>query len=566
VDGIPNAVPSAPEPANTGTSHTLAPAVPGPESWTVMQQLLLEALQRQTTPPDPRDQRTVQEVVDAYLRDGKDEITARTYEMRALTLNRFAQAFGTRKVSECRPIDLKRWLAVQTNWASAYTKQRCRGDIQRALNWAVAAGLIRENPFHGFHLSEQPTPSGRDMQPEEFQAILRSTDPSFRRFLVALKLSGARPGEVAALQWKHIDWDKAVAVLPEHKTARKTGKPRVILLAPPLLKLLKIIRRDHHGPAAVELRRILTVAGGRAKIRDVVEPMRALGFSYRALYRARQAIGATYRRVGGWAEKGYTVYELGPDAKPVKDSAYMEYVFLNSKGQPWQRTSLTQKLKRLRKRLGLDRSCKLHSLRHFFITEAIRRGVGLKALATLVGHSTTSMIERVYAHIDNDLDFLHRAVLQAISKPPEPPALAEDGKPAARTLSPEILEQFGDSVNRMITRLVELETAEAARKKERERQPPAPPKLNPHHQIAYDAAQWAIAQNPCLVHGTDLQVYEWLHTRPEYHGQLPPTAVAFCRYLRTARRLIDQCGKRERRRKGWQPPETNGQAEAGGVA
>ncbi len=157
----------------------------------------------------------------------------------------------------------------------------------------------------------------------------------------------------------------------------------------------------------------MTVAGGRAKIRDVVEPMKALGFSYRAIYRARQAIGATYRRVGGWAEKGYTVYELPPDAKPVNDSAYMEYVFLNSKGRPWKRGVLTQKLQRLRKVLGLDRSCKLHSVRHFFITEAIRRGVGLKVLATLVGHSTTAMIERVYAHIDTDLDYLHQAVLQA---------------------------------------------------------------------------------------------------------------------------------------------------------
>ncbi len=113
----------------------------------------------------------------------------------------------------------------------------------------------------------------------------------------------------------------------------------------------------------------------------------------------------------------------------------------------------------------------------------------------------------------------------------------------------------------MISRLVELETAEAERKRERERQPPAPPKLNPHHQIAYDAAAWAILHNPVMAHATDLQVYEWLHTRPEYHGQLPPTAVAFCRYLRTARRLIDQCGKRERRRKGWKPPETSDQAE-----
>ncbi len=167
MDVLQNGAAPAPEPKDTGTDYVPTPATPALDSQAV-QQLLAELLQTRTTPPDPRDQRTVQEVVDAYLRDGRDEITPRTYDMRKLTLCRFAEAFGTRKVSECRPIDLKRWLALQTMWPSPYTKQRCRGDIQRAMNWAVAAGLIRENPFHGFHLSEQPRPTGRDMKPDEF--------------------------------------------------------------------------------------------------------------------------------------------------------------------------------------------------------------------------------------------------------------------------------------------------------------------------------------------------------------------------------------------------------------
>ncbi len=40
--------------------------------------------------------------------------------------------------------------------------------------------------------------------------------------------SGARPGEICRAQIADVDWSKRTITLTEHKTARKTGEPRVI--------------------------------------------------------------------------------------------------------------------------------------------------------------------------------------------------------------------------------------------------------------------------------------------------------------------------------------------------
>jgi integrase len=45
-----------------------------------------------------------------------------------------------------------------------------------------------------------------------------------------IALTGARRGEIASLQWRHVDQKKALITLPpsQHKTGKKTGKPRII--------------------------------------------------------------------------------------------------------------------------------------------------------------------------------------------------------------------------------------------------------------------------------------------------------------------------------------------------
>lgn len=64
-----------------------------------------------------------------------------------------------------------------------------------------------------------------------------------------IALTGARRGEIAALKWQHVDQRKALITLPpsQHKTGRKTGKPRIIGLP---MAAVEIIARQPAGDPA----------------------------------------------------------------------------------------------------------------------------------------------------------------------------------------------------------------------------------------------------------------------------------------------------------------------------
>lgn len=89
-----------------------------------------------------------------------------------------------------------------------------------------------------------------------------------------------------------------------------------------------------------------------------------------------------------------------------------KFVFLNSRGRPWTRTAIDLRLYRMRRRIGLDKDCKLYSARHAWASQAAKNGVDLKTLAELLGHTTTAMAS-YYVHVE-DVEHLKASVLKAM--------------------------------------------------------------------------------------------------------------------------------------------------------
>jgi integrase len=556
-------------PGKPGTADLAAhmppqPGTPAAESMNLLQQIAQQIEHLRT---DPRDTQTVQKIIDAYLNQVGDEISESALEMRQHTLKLFGKHFGRMQLAQCSPIQLKEWLKERKSWASSWTKMRANADIQRVFNWAAALRMVRENPFRGLAAEFGRRTTCREMHPEEFQAILRTSDIYFRRLLIALKMTGARPAELSALQWTHIDWIKGLGILERHKTARKTRKPRVIVFTPPGMKLLSWIFRRRKGRAAVELQRILQSSPNHTLgVREVSKQMLAMGFSARQIYGARRLIGAKFERVGGWGAKGRTVYSL--PANPLEASApYESFVFLCSKSRPWNRHAICVKFRRLRKALGLPEACKVYGLRHAFITNGVRRNTNLKALATLVGHSNTRMIETTYCHVDQDFEFLRTAALKALGQSglahqviPQPNP-ADTG--AASPAEPSAAPAPGSSEELLRMLVQRIQTLEGELKTATESKAPKECKLRPAHVTAYKLSQQALRENPELRHATDEAVYGWLHARPEYRDLLPPTAVSFSRYLNQARRVMNQSSKRAKRRENRNHQDPNPQAPKG---
>ncbi len=88
-----------------------------------------------------------------------------------------------------------------------------------------------------------------------------------------------------------------------------------------------------------------------------------------------------------------------------------EYVFLNHRGNQWNRYSLGLRIRRARLKAGVSDEVKLYGVRHAFGTRGIVNGVDIKTLATLMGHETTEMTEH-YLHLAGRRDFLASSMRQ----------------------------------------------------------------------------------------------------------------------------------------------------------
>src|SRR5260370_39815836 len=184
---------------------------------------------------------TVDQVITMYLAQAQRDLAARSYETASCILRRFEKACGRLKIGKCRPFDLQCWLNDHPEYRSEWYRRCVIATIKRAFNWGCEMELIERNPFSKLR-SRGRANRRRPMTDEEFQTLLRGSDLAFRRFLVFLKFTGCRPGEAASMRWADVRFEEGSVVLMDHKTARKTGRPRIIPLVPTVIKLLLWMR------------------------------------------------------------------------------------------------------------------------------------------------------------------------------------------------------------------------------------------------------------------------------------------------------------------------------------
>jgi integrase len=205
-----------------------------------------------STPARRGQCQTVHDVIELYLAQARRDLTARSYETVECILNRFDESAGSLGLAECRPFDLQCWLNDHPEYRSEWYRRCVVSTIKRAFSWTTEMELIDRNPFARMRANRGPAQRRRPMTDEEFQILLRGSDPRFRRFLIFLKFTGCRPGEAASMHWASVHFDERAVVLQEHKTARKTGRPRIIPLVPTVIKLLRWMHM--HGRDAKQAR------------------------------------------------------------------------------------------------------------------------------------------------------------------------------------------------------------------------------------------------------------------------------------------------------------------------
>jgi integrase len=446
-----------------------------PEKIQELLTLLAKSLQ-----PDPRDAVTLDQIVQAYLREAHNDMGPEGLAFCRLYLGRLAKDLGHLPVSQLTPLHFKEWVAAQTTLESAHTLHGLNSRVQRCLNWGVLMRQIRENPFKGVSYCKGDPQD--EMTEKEYQALWKVADERFRRMLLFLRYTGCRPGEMRNVKWADIDWKAGVIRLQEHKTRKKTGKPRLIVLAPVVQKMLREMQANPPtldpkiSPEAAVLVIRLILAKGPLPAKVFHQKARAAGLPSQGIYRLARQAGARSHRAGGVGAKGYEEWALEEDflecgliqrrnrkgyyahiwqngkevqvkldddlekakeklkelkAQEQRPAVYppreaprrlyqpdKEHVFLTEFGRPWKKQTLVQKFARLREKARLGPKARMYGLRHKFGTDGIRQGVNLKVLAELMGHTTTAMTEH-YIHIAGDVETMQQAIEKMFGPQPK---------------------------------------------------------------------------------------------------------------------------------------------------
>jgi integrase len=262
---------------------------------------------------------------------------------------RLIPALGRLRLSQLRPVDVRRMMEAVAKATSARSANLARAVLRKALEDARRDRvLIGDNAAALASPLKQPHREAQHLDAAQLRSFVAAVDGHpLRGVFVVAASTGMRQGEVLGLRWRDLDLDGAnptlsirgqlqlVAGTPAHVEPKTARSVRTIPLSPNLVAVLK----------------------------------------------AERATQAARRLQAGelWSNP------LG-------------LVFTAEAGQPLRSETVTRKFKAALAVAGLP-IVRFHDLRHSAATLMLERNGGdLKAVSTTLGHSTITLTANTYAH------------------------------------------------------------------------------------------------------------------------------------------------------------------------
>lgn len=236
---------------------------------------------------------------------------------------------------------------------------------------------------------------------------------SFAESIGNLKVSELKPYHVTRWQSGHhaircvqraFNWAVKMGHIERSPVAymeKPALTPRDTIITPKQFTLLYNKIKDQ------EFRDFVTVlweTGCRPKEIRIVEARHVVNQTW--VFEVKESKGKRKRRI----------VHLTPNALAITVRRMQLYptgpLFLNKKGNPWTKNAIGLRFDKLSKKL--DFPVTAYVFRHSWATLALKRGVDPVTVATLMGHSDTRMLERVYQHLGKDDVHLQTGLMRAI--------------------------------------------------------------------------------------------------------------------------------------------------------
>ena len=263
---------------------------------------------------------------------------------------------GKMNLSKIRPVNiqgfynqkLKSGLSVKTVW-------KIRNLISTALKQAVREGYIEKNPDEYIVLPKKQRYEPSILTPDEIRKIVEDAkDEPLYPIVVTALFTGMRKGELMALQWKNVDFQNR-RIFVEHS----------------LGVLLHQEGQDGKFHNAYEL----------------VEPKSKKSKRYIPM---SDAVVEAFKIQQEWQEKNKRNY-----AEIYVDS---DFVFTEVDGEIINQKMFMNRYHAFLKRYKVT-DCRFHDLRHSFASLMLQRGVDIKTLSDILGHSQISTSLDIYTHV-----------------------------------------------------------------------------------------------------------------------------------------------------------------------
>ncbi len=288
-------------------------------------------------PARPSPDLTIAAVIEAYGNFAEKALAPSTVAAVKPYLQSFAEDYGELTISLAVPQHMEEWLLNHDEWVSDWTKNFAVRAVQRAFNWSVAkAKTIAVNPFRG--VTHRPGQARRDMTRDEFQKILRATTNAERKHPYRKLTPAARFRQVLIYLYFTGCRPSEAAKL---RWSDVNFEDSVVIL-------------EGHKTARTQ-----------SEPEPRIIPLDLVIVKLLRFLKAR--------------DEG-------------------EHVFVTFKKTPWTKDTLVQRMIRARTKAGVSNEAKLYGIRHAFGTRGVLRGLDLKSLSAVMGHTTTRVTER-YVHI-----------------------------------------------------------------------------------------------------------------------------------------------------------------------
>jgi len=187
------------------------------------------------TPPETNKEWTLDDFATEYFELQKNQIREHTLERNiAHYNNHILPYFGLRPIETLKPIELEKWQNDKLKTYKPQTVQKYRSILYSILEKAVDNDIIIKNP-----LSKVTSPKllknfrnqEENVDPfteDELNTIIKEANGYMKNFIRFMYATGIRPGEIIALQWDDIDFDRKIIKIYKTRMRDKEGDTKTL--------------------------------------------------------------------------------------------------------------------------------------------------------------------------------------------------------------------------------------------------------------------------------------------------------------------------------------------------